>query len=483
MLSAFWVFHMGIVMFWLNDAVPQQGGHLRAPRQVPALHPRRAAPGRRSLAAAEEARAGDPDRRRPAPRAGSGAAGAGVLGRNALARIRKIGAAAERRREIDAATHEANALRIFDSMGQMKGAFMKLGQMLSQQAHTLPEAYVRRLAELQWEAPPMHGTLMRMQFRNETGPPARGGLRRLRARALRRGLARPGPPRAPRDRRERRGQDPVPRHRPLDRRATSRTCGRCSPRSASAASSTPRSGGASRRCAATSTARSTTSRRPTPSRNSAGCCADRRMSRIPRVYRDFSTRRVLTMERARGAAPARLPAGQARPRRSATARRPPAGPLLPPGARPRAAPRRPASGQLPVPRRTAGIGLLDFGCSKRFDPELRGGAPAALPHPARRRARPSTASTWSSACSTRAEDARPSSRAAAHACSGWTSRSTTRTGSSTSATRHTCARSSRCLQEARGGPDDAGLRAVRAGEDRSLQPVPPARRPGELPPA
>jgi predicted unusual protein kinase regulating ubiquinone biosynthesis (AarF/ABC1/UbiB family) len=98
-----------------------------------------------------------------------GLMGAGVLGRNTIAGIRKIGAGPERRRAIDAETHEANALRIFDAMSQMKGAFMKLGQMLSQQAHSLPEPYVRRLAELQWEAPPMHATLMRMQFRNELG--------------------------------------------------------------------------------------------------------------------------------------------------------------------------------------------------------------------------------------------------------------------------------------------------------------------------
>jgi len=98
-----------------------------------------------------------------------GLMGAGVVGRNALAGIRKIGATEERRREIDRATHESNAIRIFDSMSHMKGAFMKLGQMLSLQAHTLPEPYLRRLADLQWEAPPMHGTLMRMQFRNEMG--------------------------------------------------------------------------------------------------------------------------------------------------------------------------------------------------------------------------------------------------------------------------------------------------------------------------
>jgi aarF domain-containing kinase len=98
-----------------------------------------------------------------------GVMGAGVIGRNALARVRKIGAGPERRREIDLLTHEANAVRIFDAMARMKGAFMKLGQLLSLQAHALPEPYVRRLSELQWEAPPMHGTLMRLQFRNELG--------------------------------------------------------------------------------------------------------------------------------------------------------------------------------------------------------------------------------------------------------------------------------------------------------------------------
>ncbi len=98
-----------------------------------------------------------------------GLMGAGIVGRNALAGIRKVGASEDRRRSIDLSTHEANALRIFETMGRLKGAFMKLGQMLSQQAHTLPEPYVRRLAELQWEAPPMHGTLMRLQFRNEMG--------------------------------------------------------------------------------------------------------------------------------------------------------------------------------------------------------------------------------------------------------------------------------------------------------------------------
>jgi aarF domain-containing kinase len=100
-----------------------------------------------------------------------GAAGAGVLARTALAGVRKVGAGAARREAIDAATREANALQIFDAMGRLKGAFLKVGQLLSQQSHSLPEAYVRRLAELQRQAPPMHGTLARLQLRNELGHP------------------------------------------------------------------------------------------------------------------------------------------------------------------------------------------------------------------------------------------------------------------------------------------------------------------------
>jgi predicted unusual protein kinase regulating ubiquinone biosynthesis (AarF/ABC1/UbiB family) len=100
-----------------------------------------------------------------------GVLGAGVLGRNAAARVRKIGKGEADRAAIDRRTHEANADRIFDAMSGLRGAFMKLGQMLSQQAHSLPEPYVRRLGELQWDAPPMHATLARLQVRHELGRP------------------------------------------------------------------------------------------------------------------------------------------------------------------------------------------------------------------------------------------------------------------------------------------------------------------------
>jgi predicted unusual protein kinase regulating ubiquinone biosynthesis (AarF/ABC1/UbiB family) len=46
---------------------------------------------------------------------------------------------------------------------------MKLGQTLSMQGHVIPDEIVEELAELQTYAPPMHQTLMRTQFRKSMG--------------------------------------------------------------------------------------------------------------------------------------------------------------------------------------------------------------------------------------------------------------------------------------------------------------------------
>ncbi len=98
-----------------------------------------------------------------------GVAGASMAGRSALARVRKVGAGVERRREIDAATDERNAAQLFQTLSGMQGAATKIGQLLAQQTHTLPEPYTRRLATLHWQAPPMHGTLARTQVRQQLG--------------------------------------------------------------------------------------------------------------------------------------------------------------------------------------------------------------------------------------------------------------------------------------------------------------------------
>jgi len=59
--------------------------------------------------------------------------------------------------------------RVREELGELKGAAMKLGQLLSLQGQTLPEDVVRELAQLQMHAPAMHPSLARAQFKGSLG--------------------------------------------------------------------------------------------------------------------------------------------------------------------------------------------------------------------------------------------------------------------------------------------------------------------------
>jgi predicted unusual protein kinase regulating ubiquinone biosynthesis (AarF/ABC1/UbiB family) len=59
--------------------------------------------------------------------------------------------------------------RVREELGALKGPAMKLGQMLSMQADALPEEAMRELVQLQMQAPAMHGTLARAQFKGSLG--------------------------------------------------------------------------------------------------------------------------------------------------------------------------------------------------------------------------------------------------------------------------------------------------------------------------
>src|SRR2546428_651557 len=65
------------------------------------------------------------------------------------ARLRRLFASPERRARIDAARRAADAQRVAETMGQMKGALMKLGQMISFISDDVPEGYRAALASLQ----------------------------------------------------------------------------------------------------------------------------------------------------------------------------------------------------------------------------------------------------------------------------------------------------------------------------------------------
>jgi predicted unusual protein kinase regulating ubiquinone biosynthesis (AarF/ABC1/UbiB family) len=86
-------------------------------------------------------------------------------------RLRRVFAGKEARKRIDSAQRKANAERVAETMGQMKGAFMKLGQMMSFVTDDIPEEYRAALASLQASAPPMDFALLRDVAESELGMP------------------------------------------------------------------------------------------------------------------------------------------------------------------------------------------------------------------------------------------------------------------------------------------------------------------------
>jgi predicted unusual protein kinase regulating ubiquinone biosynthesis (AarF/ABC1/UbiB family) len=59
--------------------------------------------------------------------------------------------------------------RIRDELAALRGPVMKIGQMLSMQSHVFSPEVIEELSGLQAQAPPMHPSLMRAQFRNAFG--------------------------------------------------------------------------------------------------------------------------------------------------------------------------------------------------------------------------------------------------------------------------------------------------------------------------
>jgi hypothetical protein len=59
--------------------------------------------------------------------------------------------------------------RVSAELGSLKGAAMKLGQLLSMQSRVFPDEALRELAALQMQAPGMHATMARAQFKASIG--------------------------------------------------------------------------------------------------------------------------------------------------------------------------------------------------------------------------------------------------------------------------------------------------------------------------
>lgn len=95
--------------------------------------------------------------------------GARVGGREAVHRTQRVFASAARREELDRSRELRHADDVVRELGAMKGALMKLGQMMSYLDEGLPEPVRHALAQLQHDAPPMSIELASDMVRRELG--------------------------------------------------------------------------------------------------------------------------------------------------------------------------------------------------------------------------------------------------------------------------------------------------------------------------
>ncbi|HZM30615.1 MAG TPA: AarF/ABC1/UbiB kinase family protein [Acidimicrobiales bacterium] len=89
----------------------------------------------------------------------------------ALHRARRVFAGAERQAELDEEFQLRTAAQVAETLGNMKGAFMKLGQMASYLDIGLPDHVREALAGLQQDAPPMSAELAAGVVERELGAP------------------------------------------------------------------------------------------------------------------------------------------------------------------------------------------------------------------------------------------------------------------------------------------------------------------------
>ena len=75
----------------------------------------------------------------------------------------------DRQKQDLAETHFRSAVKLLDSMGYMRGAVMKVGQTLASFPDVVPKEFVETLESLHFQAPPMHFSLLRELFLNEFG--------------------------------------------------------------------------------------------------------------------------------------------------------------------------------------------------------------------------------------------------------------------------------------------------------------------------
>lgn len=83
--------------------------------------------------------------------------------------IRGWFAGAAEKERLTAEAHWKNAARLLDSMSYLRGAVMKVGQTLANFPDIAPQPFIETLERLHYDAPPMHWSLLREMVANELG--------------------------------------------------------------------------------------------------------------------------------------------------------------------------------------------------------------------------------------------------------------------------------------------------------------------------
>ena len=100
-----------------------------------------------------------------------GGLGSGLALRFGLAKLRGLFVRRARRKALLDAYHAESARRVLETMGRMKGAIMKLGQIASYVSTDLPEVYRAQLAQLQSQAPALEFEAIARELERELGAP------------------------------------------------------------------------------------------------------------------------------------------------------------------------------------------------------------------------------------------------------------------------------------------------------------------------
>ena len=98
-----------------------------------------------------------------------GSMSARVAGKYTGNRLKTLFADDDARRQSQAALYDEIGEQVAETLGQLKGAAMKVGQIASQLQHVLPEEFTRQIARLQQQSPPMDYAVIARQIQCELG--------------------------------------------------------------------------------------------------------------------------------------------------------------------------------------------------------------------------------------------------------------------------------------------------------------------------